>query len=178
MNKHSQFTDRAGVKVMAGRGGNGSSHFRREKWVPLGGPDGGDGGRGGHVIFRADPNLNTLVDFRFQRIHRAESGHKGMGKDMRGRGGRDLLVRVPVGTRVFDQETSELVGELLTNGQRLELDRRLAEKMRKSGIEVIQGDALQVELPDFDICVSNLPYQISSGITMRLLDKGFKKAVL
>jgi GTP-binding protein len=114
-----RFVDEAFIRVEAGDGGSGCVSFRREKYIPRGGPDGGDGGDGGSITLLADNNLNTLVDFRFQRIHRAESGHKGMGKDMRGRGGRDLLIRVPVGTRVFDQETGEHLGELLTNGERL-----------------------------------------------------------
>ncbi|WP_295445510.1 Obg family GTPase CgtA [uncultured Thiodictyon sp.] len=114
-----KFVDEAFIRVEAGDGGSGCVSFRREKYIPKGGPDGGDGGDGGSITLLADNNLNTLVDFRFQRIHRAESGHKGMGKDMRGRGGRDLLLRVPVGTRVFDEETGEHLGELLTNGERL-----------------------------------------------------------
>ena len=114
-----KFVDEAYIRVEAGDGGSGCVSFRREKYIPRGGPDGGDGGDGGSIHLVADTNLNTLVDLRFQRIHRAEPGHKGMGKDMRGRSGRDLLIRVPVGTRVFEQETGESLGELLTNGQRL-----------------------------------------------------------
>ena len=114
-----KFVDEAFIRVEAGDGGSGCVSFRREKYIPRGGPDGGDGGDGGCVYLRADTNINTLVDFRFQRVHRAEHGHRGMGKDMRGRSGRDLLIRVPVGTRVFDQGTGESLGELLTHGQRL-----------------------------------------------------------
>ncbi len=114
-----KFVDEAFIRVEAGDGGSGCVSFRREKYIPKGGPDGGDGGDGGSVTLVADTNLNTLVDFRFQRTHRAERGQNGMGKDMRGRGGRDLFIRVPVGTRVFDQETGELLGELLANGQHL-----------------------------------------------------------
>jgi len=114
-----KFVDEAFIRVEAGDGGSGCVSFRREKYIPKGGPDGGDGGDGGSVRLVADNNINTLVDFRFQRIQRAESGHKGRGRDMRGRSGADLDIRVPVGTRVFDQETGELVGELLTHGERL-----------------------------------------------------------
>jgi GTPase len=114
-----KFVDEAFIRVEAGDGGSGCVSFRREKYIPKGGPDGGDGGDGGSIFLVADNNLNTLVDFRFQRIHRAERGHNGMGKDMRGRSGADLVVRVPVGTRVFDPETNESLGELLENGQRL-----------------------------------------------------------
>jgi GTPase len=114
-----KFVDEASIRVEAGDGGSGCVSFRREKYIPFGGPDGGDGGDGGSVFLVSDNNLNTLVDFRFQRRHRAESGHRGMGKDMRGRGGKDLFVRVPVGTRVFEEETGEPLGELLEHGQRL-----------------------------------------------------------
>lgn len=114
-----KFVDEAFVRAEAGDGGSGCVSFRREKYVPKGGPDGGDGGDGGSVYLEADANLNTLVDLRYQRVHRAEGGHKGRGRDMRGRSGADLVVRVPVGTRVFEQETGELIGELLTQGERL-----------------------------------------------------------
>jgi len=114
-----KFVDEASIQVVAGDGGDGCVSFRREKYIPFGGPNGGDGGDGGSVYLIADVNLNTLVDFRYQRLHRAERGKNGMGKDMTGRGGEDLLVRVPVGTRVFDAETEELIGDILEEGQRL-----------------------------------------------------------
>jgi GTP-binding protein len=114
-----KFVDEAQIRVEAGDGGNGCVSFRREKYIPKGGPDGGDGGDGGSVYLVADGNLNTLADFRYQRLYRAERGQNGMGSNMTGRSGQDLLVRVPVGTRVSDQETGEQIGELLTNGQRL-----------------------------------------------------------
>ena len=114
-----KFVDEAQIRVEAGDGGNGCVSFRREKYIPKGGPDGGDGGDGGSVYLVADGNLNTLADFRYQRLYRAERGQNGMGSNMTGRSGQDLLVRVPVGTRVSDRETGEQIGELLTNGQRL-----------------------------------------------------------
>ncbi|MGE5155762.1 MAG: Obg family GTPase CgtA [Bdellovibrio bacteriovorus] len=114
-----KFVDEAFIRVEAGDGGSGCVSFRREKYVPKGGPDGGDGGDGGSVYLVADTNINTLVDFRYQRVHRAEAGQRGRGRDMTGRGGADLHVRVPVGTRVYEQETGELIGELLTRGERL-----------------------------------------------------------
>jgi len=114
-----RFVDEAFIRVEAGDGGSGCVSFRREKYVPKGGPDGGDGGDGGSVYLVADTNLNTLVDLRYQRVHRAERGHNGMGRDMTGRSGADLEVRIPVGTRALDQETGELIGELLTGGERL-----------------------------------------------------------
>jgi len=114
-----KFVDEAHIRVEAGDGGSGCVSFRREKYIPRGGPDGGDGGDGGSVYLIADPNLNTLVDFRHQRRFRAERGQGGRGRNMTGRGGKDLLIRVPVGTRVLDEETGERIGELLCGGERL-----------------------------------------------------------
>jgi GTP-binding protein len=114
-----KFIDEATIKVEAGDGGNGCVSFRREKYIPRGGPDGGDGGNGGSIYLVADSGLNTLVDFRTQRTHRAERGQNGMGRERTGRSGQDLRVRVPVGTRVKNQETGELIGELLQPGQEL-----------------------------------------------------------
>ncbi|QGU32651.1 Obg family GTPase CgtA [Thermochromatium tepidum] len=114
-----KFVDEAVIWVEAGDGGDGCVSFRREKYLPKGGPDGGDGGDGGSVYLIADNNINTLVDFRYLRRHRAERGENGKGRHMTGRSGRDLLVPVPVGTRVFDRATRELIGELLEPGQRL-----------------------------------------------------------
>ena len=114
-----RFVDEAYIRVEAGDGGNGCVSFRREKYIPRGGPDGGDGGDGGSVYLVADHNLNTLVDFRTRRRFRAERGHNGMGRNMTGRGGEDKLIRVPVGTRVFDAETEEEIGELLQSDERL-----------------------------------------------------------
>jgi len=114
-----KFVDEAIIKVEAGDGGNGCVSFRREKYIPKGGPDGGDGGDGGSVWLVGDEGLNTLVDFRHRRLHRAERGQNGMGRQMTGRKGADLEVRVPVGTRVKDLDTGEVVGEVLEHGQRL-----------------------------------------------------------
>ena len=114
-----KFVDEAIIKVEAGDGGNGCVSFRREKFIPKGGPDGGDGGDGGHVLVRADSGLNTLVDFRHQRHHRAERGQNGMGRQMTGRKGGSLFIKVPVGTRVFDADTEELIGEVLEHGEEL-----------------------------------------------------------
>ena len=114
-----KFVDEAFIKVEAGDGGNGCVSFRREKFVPRGGPDGGDGGDGGHVYLVGDSGLNTLVDFRHQRHHRAERGHNGMGRQMTGRKGESLYIRVPVGTRVHDADTEEFIGEVLQHGEEL-----------------------------------------------------------
>ncbi|MFZ5596657.1 MAG: GTPase ObgE [Bacillota bacterium] len=113
------FYDRARIYVKGGDGGNGCVAFRREKYVPDGGPWGGDGGRGGDVIFVADGGLRTLVDFRYQRHYKAGRGQHGMGKNMHGRTGEDLRLRVPVGTVVRDSDTGQLIGDLTFSGQTL-----------------------------------------------------------
>ena len=114
-----KFVDEATIRVHAGNGGNGCASFRREKFIPFGGPDGGDGGGGGSVWVVADEGLNTLVDFRHQREYRAKRGENGMGRQMSGKGGEDLLIRVPVGTVVYNIDTEEQIGDLTENGARL-----------------------------------------------------------
>ncbi|RMF13616.1 MAG: Obg family GTPase CgtA [Gammaproteobacteria bacterium] len=114
-----KFVDEATIFVEAGKGGNGCLSFRREKYVPKGGPDGGDGGHGGSVILEADEAMNTLIDYRYQRKFRAENGENGMGKNMAGRNGQDLVLKVPVGTTVIDADLDEVLGDLTEPGQRL-----------------------------------------------------------
>src|SRR5690625_872291 len=114
-----RFVDEASIRVQAGRGGNGCLSFRREKFIPRGGPDGGDGGDGGNVILVADDGVNTMVDYRYARSHRAESGEPGRGSNCTGRSGEDLLLRVPVGTTVLDEESGEILGDLTEPGQQL-----------------------------------------------------------
>jgi GTP-binding protein len=114
-----KFIDEVRIFVAAGKGGHGAVSFRREKFIPFGGPDGGDGGRGGDVYLIARENLNTLIDFRYQRRYRAENGHGGAGRQMTGRAGKDLEIAIPVGTLVFDEDTRELLGDLHSPGQRL-----------------------------------------------------------
>jgi len=118
-----KFIDEAKIEVHAGNGGHGAATFRREKYIRFGGPNGGDGGRGGSVWARADRNVNTLIDYRFARIHRAENGGRGMGSDCNGRGGADVELRVPVGTLVRDEESGELVADLAKDGERALLAR-------------------------------------------------------
>jgi GTP-binding protein len=112
-----KFVDEAEITVIAGNGGNGCASFRREKFIPLGGPNGGDGGNGGSVWVRADENLNTLVDFRHQRQFRAERGENGMSSQKYGRAGVDVVIRVPVGTLVYNVATDEVIGDLTEHGQ-------------------------------------------------------------
>ncbi len=112
-----KFVDEAIVKVVAGHGGRGAVSFRREKFVPFGGPDGGDGGLGGSVYLRAQEGINTLVDYRIRRTFRAQNGEPGGGQDCSGKGGDDLYIPMPVGTVVFDDDTSETMGDLSAAGQ-------------------------------------------------------------
>lgn len=114
-----KFVDEAEISVHAGNGGNGCISFRREKYIPLGGPDGGDGGDGGSIWLAADENLNTLIDFRHQRVYRAGRGQNGMGSDRFGKAGEDVVIRVPVGTSVCNVATDEIIGDLTVHGQRL-----------------------------------------------------------
>ncbi len=113
----SMFLDTAKINVKAGRGGDGMVAFRREKYVPNGGPWGGDGGKGGSVIFKVDEGLRTLMDFRYNRKFRAKNGEKGMTKGMHGRGAEDLIVAIPPGTTVRDAETGKVLTDLVENGQ-------------------------------------------------------------
>jgi GTP-binding protein len=113
------FIDRAKITVKAGRGGDGMSSFRREKYVPKGGPSGGDGGRGGSVILLGDENLNTLVDFRFKRQFKAAAGVHGQTSNMHGRSGENLFIRIPPGTIVKNADTGEILGDITQNAQEL-----------------------------------------------------------
>ncbi len=111
------FIDEVIVTVKAGNGGDGSAAFRREKYIQFGGPDGGDGGNGGNVIFIADPNINTLIDFKFKKVFKAENGENGQKKQMYGKTGADLVIKVPVGTQVRDIETGKLLLDMNTEGE-------------------------------------------------------------
>ena len=113
-----KFFDEATIEVVAGDGGNGAASFRREKYVPRGGPDGGDGGDGGSIWALADRNVNTLIDYRYARLHRARRGENGRGADQYGKGAPDIVLRMPVGTVITDAESGERIADLGTNGQR------------------------------------------------------------
>jgi len=113
-----KFIDEVRIEVHAGKGGDGAVSFRRAKFVPRGGPDGGDGGAGGSIYAVADRNLNTLVDFRYARIHRARDGERGRGSDCNGRGAPDIVLKVPVGTVVQDAESGQQVADLAEDGQK------------------------------------------------------------
>ncbi|MBH8561862.1 GTPase ObgE [Nostoc sp. CENA67] len=116
-----QFIDQAEIEVEAGKGGDGIVAFRREKYVPAGGPSGGNGGRGGSVIFVADENLQTLLDFRYNHLFKAENGGRGGPNNRTGANGKDLIIEVPCGTAVYDAETDALLGDLIKAGERLRI---------------------------------------------------------
>jgi GTP-binding protein len=113
-----KFIDEAVIEAHAGSGGNGSASFRREKFIPKGGPDGGDGGRGGSIYAIADNNINTLVDYRFSKLHRAKNGEGGRGADCYGKSADDIVLRMPVGTVITDFDTGEVVADLAEDGQK------------------------------------------------------------
>ena len=114
-----KFVDSASVVVEAGKGGAGCLSFRREKYIPDGGPDGGDGGDGGSVYFQGQEGLNTLSEFRYNRLYRAKNGLPGMGRDRRGKSANDLYVEVPLGTKIIDLSTDEVIGEITLHEQNL-----------------------------------------------------------
>src|SRR3990167_6228469 len=116
-----KFVDEAHISVEAGKGGNGCVSFRREKFIPFGGPNGGDGGDGGSIILEADLNLNTLIDFRYTRNFKAENGESGHGNDCTGKSGEDLIIKVPVGTMIYDVDTQELLADLTQANQQVKI---------------------------------------------------------
>ncbi|MBQ3938294.1 MAG: GTPase ObgE, partial [Clostridia bacterium] len=113
-----QFVDKARIVIKAGNGGDGAASFHREKFVQRGGPDGGDGGRGGSIIFEADENMSTLLDFKFVRFFRAENGENGRGKMQSGKSGEDLVIKVPCGTRVRDLASGKIIADMNRPGKR------------------------------------------------------------
>ena len=114
-----KFIDEAIIQVIAGNGGNGVASFRREKYIPKGGPDGGDGGRGGSIYAIADRNINTLIDYRFVRTYRAKNGQNGRGSDRYGRGAEDIILRMPIGTLVKDINTGDTIADLVQHEQKV-----------------------------------------------------------
>ncbi len=110
-----KFLDQAKIYIKAGNGGSGASSFRREKYVEYGGPDGGDGGNGGSIIFESERNLNTLIDFRYKQHFKAENGRSGSKKNKTGAGGKDLILKVPVGTQIYEEDNNTLIYDFITN---------------------------------------------------------------
>jgi GTP-binding protein len=177
------FVDEVTIHVRAGDGGRGCVSFRREKYVPRGGPDGGDGGRGGSVILEADEGLGTLLDFRYRRHYTAPRGGHGEGSDRHGAGGEDLLLRVPVGTTVRERDTGLLLGDLTRHGERLDVARggrggrgnaRFATSIRRAPRQAEPGEAgeeraLQLELRLLaDVGVVGFPNAGKSTLVARL----------
>tara|TARA_B100000029_G_scaffold209972_1_gene207800 strand:- start:254 stop:1240 length:987 start_codon:yes stop_codon:yes gene_type:complete len=116
-----KFLDQAKIYVKAGDGGSGSASFRREKFIEFGGPDGGDGGKGGSIIFTADKNLNTLIDFRYRQHFKGEKGQDGKGKNKTGKSGKNLILKVPIGTQIFEEDNNTLVEDLAEHEQKIVL---------------------------------------------------------
>jgi GTP-binding protein len=114
-----KFLDQAKIYIKAGDGGSGSASFRREKFIEFGGPDGGDGGHGGSIVFTADNNLNTLIDFRYQQHFKADKGENGKGKKKTGKSGKDLILKVPVGTQIFEEDNNTLIEDLVKPEQKI-----------------------------------------------------------
>ena len=114
-----KFLDQAKIYIKAGNGGSGSASFRREKFVEFGGPDGGDGGSGGSVVFVADRNLNTLIDFRYQQHFKADKGQDGKGKKRTGKNGKDLILKVPLGTQIFEEDNNTLICDFVKSDQKI-----------------------------------------------------------
>ena len=113
-----KFLDQVKIYIKAGNGGHGSPSFRREKFIEYGGPDGGDGGRGGSILLRSERNLNTLIDYRFQQHHKGERGENGSGQNRTGRGGDDLFLKVPIGTQVFEEDNKTLIFDFKKEGEK------------------------------------------------------------
>ena len=113
-----KFLDQVKIYVKAGNGGDGSPSFRREKFIEYGGPDGGDGGIGGSVILKSEQNLNTLIDYRYQQHHKAKRGENGSGQNRTGKGGEDLILKVPLGTQVFEEDNKTLIFDFTKNGEK------------------------------------------------------------
>ena len=116
-----KFLDEAKIFIASGAGGNGCVSFRREKYIPKGGPDGGNGGRGGSIIFVGDPNLNTLIDFRYTQHFKAKRGQGGMGRNCAGKSAEDMIIRVPLGTEILDDETKEVLIDITEKGQQIQM---------------------------------------------------------
>ncbi len=125
------FIDTAIIRIKSGKGGDGSIHFRREKFVPRGGPDGGDGGKGGDILLEVASNLNTLSNFRYKENFSAGNGKNGGKNKQTGRSGENLTIPVPAGTLVYDEETSEFLGDLTLVGQKLSVRERWTRRKRK-----------------------------------------------
>ena len=132
-----RFIDEASIEVTAGNGGNGCLSFRREKFIPKGGPDGGDGGSGGDIIIETDESLTTLQDFRLQKKYKAKNGSQGLGKNKHGKDAENTILKVPVGTLIIDEETNELIADLIENTQSIVLAKGGKEVLAMLGLKLL-----------------------------------------
>ena len=138
-----KFLDQVKIYIKAGNGGDGSPSFRREKYVEFGGPDGGDGGRGGSIILKSEENLNTLIDYRYQQHHKAQRGENGSGQNRTGKSGDDLVLKVPLGTQVFEEDNKTLLFDFNKKGEEY-----IAANGGKGGWEILDLKVLQTELQE------------------------------
>ena len=145
-----QFIDEVKIFIESGKGGNGCVAFRREKFIPRGGPSGGDGGKGGDVVFECAKNLNTLVDFRFQQHFKAKDGQSGQGSNCHGSNGDDLVLKLPIGTQVFDETTEILLADMTTEGQRVVIAKGGKGGFGNSRFKSSINQAPKKALPGFD----------------------------
>ena len=141
-----KFLDQIKIFVKAGDGGSGSASFRREKFVEFGGPDGGDGGCGGSIVFISDENLNTLIDFRYQQHFKAERGENGKGKKQTGKNGKDLILKAPVGTQIFEEDNNTLIYDFIKPKQKMILAPYPNSEIAKNILEIV----LKAEVENFD----------------------------
>ena len=141
-----KFLDQVKIYIKAGNGGDGSPSFRREKYVEFGGPDGGDGGKGGSIILKSEENLNTLIDYRYQQHHKAERGENGSGQNRTGKGGEDLILKVPLGTQVFEEDNKTLLFDFNKKGEEYVAAAGGKEVWETQDLKVLQIE-LQENLP-------------------------------
>ena len=136
-----KFLDQVKIYIKAGNGGDGSPSFRREKFIEYGGPDGGDGGKGGSVILKAERNLNTLIDYRYQQHHKAKRGDNGSGQNRTGKSGDDLILKVPLGTQVFEEDNKTLIYDFIKIGEEF-----VAAAEAKVDLEILDLKVQPIEL--------------------------------
>ena len=138
-----KFLDQVKIYIKAGNGGDGSPSFRREKFIEFGGPDGGDGGNGGSIILKAEQNLNTLIDYRYQQHHKAKRGDNGSGQNRTGKSGEDLILKVPLGTQVFEEDNKTLIYDFIKIGEEF-----VAALEVKVVLEILDLKVQQIELQE------------------------------
>ena len=141
-----KFLDQVKIYVKAGNGGDGSASFRREKFIEYGGPDGGDGGNGGSVILKAEQNLNTLIDYRYQQHHKAKRGDNGSGQNRTGKSGVDLVLKVPIGTQIYEEDNNTLIFDFIKNNEKFAND--ICNILQENAEEKMQTDTQEDPEPE------------------------------